>query len=116
MDASEEAYVEVRHIEDAPPSQNWIWRIWKSRFSTSFNMEFDGHIYTYPLADAATVTSLICTDHVRRHRDKQPLLITSNLGFTDYLTSGAHLAKDLAHTVQLFQSVDTVREASYELA
>lgn len=99
--------ISVRNRFDSSQNDCWIWTL-KRISEETFESSFDGVTYTYGLSDLPLVVDLIATDHVRRHRANETLIIESNLGFTPYETKGKDLHKDIKHTLSLFQAVNKI--------
>lgn len=96
--------ISIRTRFDASAKDCWVWVI-KRASPDTFEMSFDDSTFTYDIKDLVEIVSLIATDHVRRHRGGEHVIIESNLGFTPFETKGRDLQKHLQHTLKLFQSV-----------
>lgn len=99
--------ITVRNRYDSSQNDCWTWTL-KRGSDRTFESSFDAVTYTYGMDDLSVIVDLIATDHVKRHRANETLIIESNLGFTPYETKGKDLHKDIKHTLILFRAVKKI--------
>lgn len=101
----------VGQLSEADNTEIWRWTIEKID-ENNFVTKFDDVAYVYPLESIEEVICLIATDHVRRHRADENMVIDSNVGFTTFECKGRDVHKHIKHSIILLKYVMKIEKHS----